>query len=242
MRHITLTLLLILILTSGYSQSLKTVKIKTPIRIRTKEIFQVKKETPTIKNGSYEKYKNKKLIEVGFFKDNQKDSVWKIYNQGGQLIATGQFLSDTMVGVWNYFSRNNVLVQKYDHDKDSLIYFDVDEEKKIDILPNNYPGTAQEQMAIFIGGITYMMTLLENNMVYPEEGWSKSIDANVLISFVVDANGNTTKVKSLKPVGDGFDEEGIRLVESLGKAWIPAIQNGQKVKFHFKFPLKFKLR
>lgn len=242
MRHTTITLLLTFILTNVYSQSLRTIKVKTPNPTRTKEVFQVKTEMPTIKNGTYKKYKNKKLIEIGFYKDNKKDSIWKIYSQGGQLIATGQYSSDTMIGIWTYFSKYNEIIQKYDHDKDSLIYFNVNGEKKIGNAPSVYPDTAQEQMPLFIGGTSYMYTLIENNMVYPKDAWMKIKSAKVYISFVVDTTGNTTEVKSLRHTGDGFDEEGIRLVESFGKAWIPGIQKGKKVKVQYNLPLSFKIK
>lgn len=242
MKATTILLLLTLILADVYSQPLRTIKVKTPNPIRTKEIFQVKKEMPPIKNGSYKKYKNKKLIEVGFYKDNKKDSIWKIFAQSGQLIATGWFNSDTMIGIWTYYSKQNEIIQKYDHNKDSLIYFYIKEEKKIGNAPNVYPDTAQELMPIFIGGTAYMYTLIENNMVYPKDAWKKLKSAKIFISFTVDTTGNTTDVKSLRPTGDGFDEEGIRLIESFGRAWIPGMQKGKKVRVRYNLPLNFKIK
>ena len=44
-----------------------------------------------------------------------------------------------------------------------------------------------------------------------------------------------------RSAGYGFDEEGIRLVEMLGKAWIPGKQDGRIVQVQFNLPLTFKL-
>lgn len=200
------------------------------------------KDNPEIKHGSYKKYKNKKLIEEGFYKENKKDSTWNIYSQKGYLVASGNYISDSVTGVWNFFSLSNVLVQKYDYEHDSLLYFDINEEKKIGSPPATFPDTAQEQIPIFIGGTAFMFAMIENNMVYPEAALAKSKNANVYVSFEVDTVGNTTNVKSIRPVGDGFDEEAVRLVELFGKSWIPGVQSGKKVRVTYTLPLRFKVQ
>jgi hypothetical protein len=242
MRHFFTLLFLIGIFTNLSSQSLKTLTSKYPSPVRMKEVFQVFKERPAIKNGFYKKYKYKKLIETGFFKENKKDSTWHIYSLTGRLMATGRYEADTLVGIWSYFSTFGTLLQKYDHDKDSLIYFDVKEEKKAGHAPNVYPDTAQAQQPLFIGGTAFMNTLIQNNMIYPKDAYLKVRSATVYITFIIDRSGNTTEVKSIKPIGDGLDEEGIRLVELFGKGWIPGVQKGKKVRVQFNLPIAFNIR
>ena len=71
--------------------------------------------------------------------------------------------------------------------------------------------------------------------------FKSSKTAKVYINFVVDEDGNILDVKSLKPAGFGFDEEGIRLVSSMSKAFIPGMQKGKKVKVKFVIPINFDL-
>jgi antitoxin component YwqK of YwqJK toxin-antitoxin module len=238
MKHLTVAFILILILTNVFAQELKTVKIKTPAPVSTKEEFQVFKDKKSVKNGTYKKWKGRNLIETGFFKSNSKDSLWKIYSQKGILIATGNYELNLKTDIWSYFSKSGILVQKYDHDKDTLVYFNLAEEKKFGHAPDIYPDTALEQMPIFIGGISYMNTLIENNIIYPMEALIKDKSASIFVSFVVDTNGNTINVKSISNAGYGFDEEGVRIIEQFGKAWIPGIQKGKKVKVQYKLHQK----
>jgi len=242
MKQLAITLFLTFLLTNVYAQKLTTIKIKTPAPVKTKEIFQVLKENKSIKNGSYKKYRSKKLIESGYYKNNQRDSLWEIYSQKGQIIASGKYKADTLVGIWTYYSFSGSILQRFDHDHDSLIYFNIQEESKIGSAPKTFPDTAQDQFPIFIGGTAYMFTLIQNNIIYPFEAWKKLKTGKVLISFIVDSYGNTTEVVCKNPVGNGFDEEGIRLVKSFGKAWIPGVQKGRKVKVQYTLPLTFKMK
>ena len=221
------------------AQALKTIKVHLPAPQKTKEVFQVLKENPDIKFGRYEKYKYKHLIEKGYYKNNQRDSIWSIYSQAGQQVATGYYKADSLVGIWSYFSSKGKLVQRYDYDKDSLLYFDVEEERKFGQAPFVYPDTARDQLPIFIGGRAYMIATLENNIQYPEEAWKQKKTAKVIVRFVVDEVGNTTQVKVDQKVGDGFDEEAIRTIQLFGKGWIPGSQSGRKVKVSFQLPVRF---
>jgi TonB family protein len=225
----------------AYSQELKRITIKSPAHIGIKEVFQVLKDSPEIKQGLYKKYKYKKLIEEGYFTNNLKDSTWKEYAMTKQLVGEGKYTAGVKSGVWSYYSKGNILVQQYDYDKPELRYFDVKVERSIGNAPSVFPDTSSEIMPIFIGGTFYMQTYLSNNCMYPEGAFTFSKTAKVYINFVVDEDGNILDVKSLKPAGFGFDEEGIRLVSSMSKAFIPGMQKGKKVKVKFVIPINFDL-
>jgi protein TonB len=47
-------------------------------------------------------------------------------------------------------------------------------------------------------------------------------------------------VSSIRPAGYGFDEEAIRVVESMPE-WKPGKQNGKAVKVHFQIPIYFSM-
>jgi TonB family protein len=225
----------------AYAQKLKTIKIKTPAHLGIKEEFQVLKDSPEIKQGFYKKYKYKKLIEEGFFTNNLKDSTWKEYAMTKQLVGEGKYTAGFKSGVWSYYSKGNKLVQQYNYEKPELQYFDVKVERSFGNAPSVFPDTSSEIMPIFIGGTFYMQTYLSNNCMYPEAAFKSSKTAKVYISFVVDEDGNIVELKSLKPAGFGFDEEGIRLVTSMSKAFIPGKQKGKKVKVKFVIPINFDL-
>lgn len=98
MKKISYFLLFNLIAIYAFGQKVKKVKVKIPKPENTIERFEVFEDNPIIKNGYYEKYKNKKRIEQGYYLNNSKDSSWKIYNQNGKLAATGKYCKDKKVG------------------------------------------------------------------------------------------------------------------------------------------------
>jgi TonB family protein len=225
-----------------YSQNLKTIKVKTPAHIGIKEVFQVKKDIPEVKHGYYKKYKYKKLIEDGFYKNNLKDSTWKEFAMTQQLVGEGKYAAGIKSGIWSYFSSNNKIVQKYNYDTYQLEYFDVTTERNIGNAPSVFPDTASETIPIFIGGTFYMQTYLSNYCTYPEGAFKASKTAKVYINFIVDKDGSIIEAKSMKPAGFGFDEEGVRLINSMNKAFIPGRQKGENVKVKFVIPINFSLK
>lgn len=234
-----LILLNTLICQTLYSQHLVSKVITQKGSVKLKEEFQVLETDQTVKHGYYRKYQYKRLIESGYYKSNLRDSVWNFYNEDKKLIAQGNYRSDTRVGVWEFYSNNMILVHKYDYDKDSLIYFDVQEESKFGHAPTLFPDTAREQMPIFIGGTCWMFAFIQNNMLYPKEAWHKVKSAKVKVKFIVDKEGKVTEAVSISNTGDGFDEEAIRLVNLMSGEWIPGIQDGKKVQVQFILPFSF---
>lgn len=60
----------------------------------------------------------------------------------------------------------------------------------------------------------------------------------VIIQFIVDVDGNVSDVKALTNVGNGMEQEAMRVVKKSGK-WNPALQNGREVKAYHKLPITF---
>jgi len=60
----------------------------------------------------------------------------------------------------------------------------------------------------------------------------------VLVQFIVDKEGNVTDPKALTNHGYGMEAEVIRLLKK-APHWIPAVQDGRKVKAYRKQPVTF---
>lgn len=82
---------------------------------------------------------------------------------------------------------------------------------------------------------------LAKNLRYPEEAAKKGIQGRVFVSFVVDAEGNVTKVKVEKGVEPALDNEAVRVIQSSPK-WHPGKQSGENVNVSFTFPIVFSLQ
>jgi protein TonB len=72
---------------------------------------------------------------------------------------------------------------------------------------------------------------------WPEEARRAGIEGHVLLSVVIDAQGDVTEVKVLRGPGYGLEAAAARAVR--GIKWKPATQNGQPVATEIKYTYTF---
>ncbi|WP_408031500.1 energy transducer TonB [Tenacibaculum xiamenense] len=76
---------------------------------------------------------------------------------------------------------------------------------------------------------------------YPEEALENKMEGTVLVSFVIDANGNITNIKTISPQNtEILKKEAVRIVSILPK-FIPGKQDGKNVNVTYSFPMVFKI-
>jgi TonB family protein len=101
--------------------------------------------------------------------------------------------------------------------------------------------TKAEIPAAYPGGIPGWSKYLGKNLHYPDEAVNKGIQGTVVVQFIVDIEGNLSEIEVVSgPEKGGLKEEAIRVIAQSGK-WIPAMQNGRKVKSYKKQPMNFRI-
>ncbi len=98
-----------------------------------------------------------------------------------------------------------------------------------------------EQNPSFPGGFEALSAYLSKNIKYPPIARENGIEGKVILSFVVDRNGNIRDIKVKRGIGGGCDEEAVRVVKSMPE-WKPGKQNGKAVNVMFNLPVNFKLQ
>ena len=98
-----------------------------------------------------------------------------------------------------------------------------------------------EEMPAFPGGDNELLKFFAQNLIYPEIAKRAEVEGRVILSFVVDKNGNITNIKVLKGIGAGCDEEATRVLKIMPN-WIHGKQNGIPVLTRINLPVVFKLR
>ena len=89
-------------------------------------------------------------------------------------------------------------------------------------------GEIVEQLPSFPGGLERMNEYIRINTVYPESERDINRQGNVIISFVVHADGELSGFEVARSVSKALDQEALRVVESF-PPWIPAMQHGKPV-------------
>ena len=98
---------------------------------------------------------------------------------------------------------------------------------KVEIEPD-YPGGQQ-------GWISY----LTSHLHYPDAAVKKNIQGTVVMQFIVNTDGKISDVKALSGP-EALKVESIRAIKESG-VWVPAQQNGKKVRAYKRQPITYKL-
>jgi TonB family protein len=111
-----------------------------------------------------------------------------------------------------------------------------------DTIPakDNKVFTSVEQVPEFPGGRDEFYKFLAKNIKYPAESRQKGIQGKVLVSFIVEMDGELTDIKVKKGVDDNIDKETLRVL-GISPKWKPGVQNGIPVRVLYTVPIWFTL-
>jgi TonB family protein len=229
-----------------FSQELKTVK-HTNKRDGSVEVYTVLKTDKNVQHGAYLKRndRGRKMI-TGFYTNGLRDSVWTIYNvYKGTVFATGKYQNDQPVGVWEYYSEKERLVQRYDRTTKRLLYsadstWDKQKKHKLVIAGDTVVSNVGRP-AIILGGDGVLQNYLQRTIRYPANARENGIQGTVVVTFFVDKDGRAGDFKIKRPVDGGCSEEALRVLKGLSNEWIPAEKNGEPVVMQVEMPVTFQL-
>jgi len=102
------------------------------------------------------------------------------------------------------------------------------------------PYSYVEQMPQFPGGDLEMIKFIRLNLRYPPMAQENRITGTVVVNFVVDRDGKITRVKVIRGVGGGCDEEAVRVISKM-PTWSPGKQGGKAVLVSFTVPIRYSL-
>ncbi len=92
----------------------------------------------------------------------------------------------------------------------------------------------------FPGGKDAFAKYLSKSLKYPSLAFENGISGRVIVSFVIEKNGDLSNIKVLKGIGGGCDEEAIRVLKN-SPAWKAGRQNGRNVRVAYTVPIVFQL-
>jgi len=90
------------------------------------------------------------------------------------------------------------------------------------------------------GGLQSFYDFINKNLRYPSMARKLGVEGKVFVEFVVDKSGELVRIKILKGIGSGCDEEVMRVMKK-APAWNPGKQRGVPVNVRKTLPIYFKL-
>ncbi len=92
----------------------------------------------------------------------------------------------------------------------------------------------------FPGGYQELYVFLGRNIRYPARARQNDTQGTVVLSFIVEKDGTLTNFNIEKRVGDGCDEEAMRVMK-LSPRWQPGLKNGSPISTKYTIPVSFKM-
>ena len=81
---------------------------------------------------------------------------------------------------------------------------------------------------------------LGNELKYPSTALNNNVEGKVMVSFVINKNGEISDIEILKKIGFGCDEEAVRVIKNMPK-WSAGEQNNRKVNVKMVLPIVFEV-
>lgn len=143
----------------------------------------------------------------------------------GNKLCSGQYINGNKAGIWDYYNANGQVSQKIDFTKYQLVESN-DNQKGVYVL----------------GGLGQLYRLIGSTMRYPNEARRMATQGKVMVKFIIDRNGQLKDFRIDSRIGDGCDEEAIRVLQSNGQEWFPYInEEGKAQETEMTLPITFRL-
>lgn len=105
----------------------------------------------------------------------------------------------------------------------------------------NHTFTVVEKMPKFPEGEHALLKHISSQIKYPVIAQENGIQGRVVVSMVIDTDGNVVDPEIVRGVDPSLDTEALRVVNSLPK-WEPGEQRGKKVRVKYTLPVQFRLQ
>ncbi|UII19194.1 energy transducer TonB [Fulvivirga ligni] len=121
-------------------------------------------------------------------------------------------------------------IEQIDYDNLNLTEPEEEEVEEVFTIVETRPGPKM--------GMTEFMKFLYENIRYPQGALDAKVQGKVFVQFIVNSNGTLTDFEVIKGIGQGCDEEAVRVLKK-AEPWNPGKQRGKPVKVRMVLPINF---
>ncbi len=187
-------------------------------------------------NSNYDYNQNIELLTINFLYVGQLAATytWKDTRTYSQIEKMTNYIVKPR-GVVSQFETSSFIEQSVYETKNKKTF-----QKAPSEYENNEILEFVDQMPEFPGGEEGLFDYIQKNLKYPKQAVDSNTTGRVTINFVVNDDGSITDVKLARGIGNGCDEEAIKIIKGLPR-WNPGKQNGKKVRVAYSLPITFQL-
>jgi TonB family protein len=97
-----------------------------------------------------------------------------------------------------------------------------------------------EEMPAYPGGTLALNKFILENIKYPTDAKKAGLEGTVLVSYIIDSDGELKSIQVIRGLGPEMDNEALRVTKMI-KGWKPANQGGRPIATLVTMPVEFKL-
>jgi len=206
-------LIVICLLCLNYCFGQDTVERKNRLTDSVLERFQVLKETPDVKNGLYRALFQRKIP-----------------------VAVGRYRNDKKIGIWNFYKQDGRLIQRFDYNKNALIYETVDDtdDDVHYIIDKKYTDTDKATRPVKIGSVYYGLIPYLNVFRLPFDTYDVNTNSfRAVVELLVSPLGRLADYK-VRVVSDMYEYDrtfnlDANLFSEADRTFVPATINQEPV-------------
>lgn len=113
-------------------------------------------------------------------------------------------------------------------------------QQKVEVVDDNKVFDNVEQEAQYPGGMQALLSFIGENLEYPQKAQDNGTQGKLIVKFVVEKDGTVGSFQTVRPLGDGCEEEVFRILKKT-KKWKPALVNNKPVRSYYRLPVVFRL-
>lgn len=264
-------IILVLLSFSGslaFTQEVK--KVSKTLSPLTREEYEVLKSDKKTKHGLYRKITgSKQLLEEGYYKFGQRDSVWKRLQKGALhkigsykqdqphglwltytnifdpkpgLRDSGAYNMGNKIGLWKYWDRKGNIDLVYDYDKGIALEQKQDSTTYLIISGKDTLYTNLDHPPVYKDGWDQFYFTFTHNLKFNTDLFKKTagLKATIYIAILVNEQGVLEELKAISNTPEELNQMAMRALSANDpNNWLPGIYLGKPVKTQLIIPVDF---
>ena len=183
------------------------------------------------------------------YKNGKKDGVWNYYSstknsETKTLLARHFYHEGVRTGIWEFYNIDGTLSWTYNFNTSSPTYLIENTEDGFYAYmgaDGKWIKKKPDTKTIWLGSQSQWNNFLVNNLKFHEESVPARVPGKAEIRITVDENGNAISYKMGNDVEKEMDREALRVTKLFNPEFVPAQQNGKKVKSVYVLKVSYKL-
>jgi len=159
--------------------------------------------------------------------------------------SSGTLENNHPVGTWQYFRPNAKgqleLAQVYDHSSGQVLFSSTDSLRyNVELTPGQWIKSMLTESPWFIGGVEALSPYI-SKLQYPALAQQRHIEGIVTVGFTIDSQGQASDFTVIRRLGNGCDEEALRVARTIPSTWTPARVGNEAVTVRHSISFDFRM-